>query len=404
MSNSHKTARVQSQFLSTYIQPYSPHAKNDSDSCKDEKQLLPRSKCTTPEPFINNDSYKQSQQSHSLKHFPSQSYLQITPRNNESSHASKNSRRSPEPRCCICNQAGHYRSDCPQLNNQSHQQSQFNQQFQQSQQPSFNQSLVTNYSINTYKNHQDCSYSSKDKYLTPEPNTNNNILYHHQYSHIDYPHFNQSYQISQPNQQLQQSQQLSDSSKNKRITPEQNINNGIQHWQYIQTKDYSQLNYLPSQESQHSLIFSPSDHMKQNYSKNTQKNHQNQSYSLKNKRTTSEPNINQRYQKSQPNNQIQKSQQSFSNKSKNKREQNNNNNNNNNNKNDNRNHKREQTGHVKKKDQQQLKNQSYQKSQQSQQISPNQTVIVNIMPKQEQARDGFFSRILRKKSDLNKEK
>ncbi|CAG8812153.1 3086_t:CDS:2, partial [Gigaspora rosea] len=263
MSNSHKTARVQSQFLSTYIQPYSPHAKNDSDSCKDEKQLLPRSKCTTPEPFINNDSYKQSQQSHSLKHFPSQSYLQITPRNNESSHASKNSRRSPEPRCCICNQAGHYRSD------------------------------LTNYSINTYKNHQDCSYSSKDKYLTPEPNTNNNILYHHQYSHIDYPHFNQSYQISQPNQQLQQSQQLSDSSKNKRITPEQNINNGIQHWQYIQTKDYSQLNYLPSQESQHSLIFSPSDHMKQNYSKNTQKNHQNQSYSLKNKRTTSEPNINQ---------------------------------------------------------------------------------------------------------------
>ncbi|CAG8597056.1 21613_t:CDS:2 [Gigaspora margarita] len=60
-------------------------------------------------------------------------------------------------------------------------------------------------------------------------------------------------------------------------------------------------------------------------------------------------------------------------------------------------------------DQRQLKNQSHQKPQQSQQIGPNQTVIVNIVqsqkaPKQEQSRDGFFSRILRKKSDLNKEK
>ncbi|KAF0357917.1 hsp70 family protein [Gigaspora margarita] len=100
---------------------------------------------------------------------------------------------------------------------------------------------------------------------------------------------------------------------------------------------------------------------------------------------------------------IQQSQQPFSNKFKNNREQNNIN------KNDNRNHKREQTGHVKKKDQRQLKNQSHQKPQQSQQIGPNQTVIVNIVqsqkaPKQGQSRDGFFSRILRKKSDLNKEK
>ncbi|KAF0437498.1 hypothetical protein F8M41_004372 [Gigaspora margarita] len=386
MSNSHKTcARAQSQFLSTYIQPYSPHAKNDSDSFKGENQLLPRSKCTTPEPIINNDSndsYKQSQQPHSLKHFPSQSYLQSTPRNNESSHSSKNPRRSPEPRCCICSQAGHYRSDCPQLNNQSYLQSQSNQQFQQSQQPSFHQSQMKNYSINTPKNHQYRFYSSKDKHLTPEPNTNNHSLNEHFKN--DYSHFIPSYLKFQPNQQLQQLQQLSS------LDQSQMQNLSISTHKIHQNHSGSSKN-----ESQNSLIYL------KNTQQNTQKNHQDQTHSFKNKRTTSEPNINQRYQKSQLNNQIQKSQQPFSNKYKNKREQNNNN------KNDNRNHKREQTGHVKKKDQQQLKNQSHQKSQQSQQISPNQTVIVNIVqsqkaPKQEQARDGFFSRILRKKSDLNK--
>ncbi|CAG8528135.1 33196_t:CDS:2 [Gigaspora margarita] len=309
MSNSHKTC-AQSQFLSTYIQPYSPHAKNDSDSFKGENQLLPRSKCTTPEPIINNDSndsYKQSQQPHSLKHFPSQSYLQSTPRNNESSHASKNPRRSPEPRCCICSQAGHYRSDCPQLNNRSYLQSQSNQQFQQSQQPSFHQSQMKNYSINTPKNHQDRFYSSKDKYLTPEPNTNNHSLNEHFKN--DYSHFIPSYLKSQPNQQLQQLQQLSSLDQSQ-----------MQILSISTHKIHQNHSGSSKNESQNSLIYLKN-------TQNTQKNHQDQTHSFKNKRATSEPNINQ----------------------------------------------------------------------------------LNIVqsqkaPKQEQARDGFFSRILRKKSDLNKEK
>ncbi|CAG8555748.1 7592_t:CDS:1 [Cetraspora pellucida] len=280
MSNS----KAHSEFVS-YIQNYNSHIKSDNNSCKSGKQRSPKSKCTTPEPIIDNERQvdrKQFQQSHSSKYLHPDQPLP---------HSSRNMRTSPGPRikneirCCKCSQTGHFTSECPQHNKKS----QSNNQFSQPQHPCFQ-------------------------------NTNH---------------------------QFQQSQQ-----------------------------PYS-LTYLH-------------DQLMQNYSKNTPRNHQNQSHSLKNKRAKSEQNINQTYQKSQFNQQFQQSQQPFFNKSKNKCTTS------------------TTSEPSNKSDNRIYKDRSHQKPHQSQQIEPSQTVIVNIVqsqkaPKQEQARENIFSRLLKKKSDLTKE-
>ncbi|CAG8665806.1 22069_t:CDS:2 [Cetraspora pellucida] len=267
--------------------------------------------------------------------------------------------------------------------------------------------------------------SPKSKCTTPEPI----IDYERQ---VDRKQFQQSHS----SKYLHPDQPLTHSSRNMRTSPEPRIKNEIRCCKCSQTGHFtsecpqhnkqSQSNNQFSQpqhplqnfsistpqESQHYQQFQQSqqpypltylhDQLMQNYSKNTPstpRNHQNQSHSLKNKRTKSEQNINQTYQKSQFNQQFQQSQQPFFNKSKNKCTTSVPST-----KSDNRNYKWDF-----KKDRQQFKDRSHQKPHQSQQIEPSQTVIVNIVqsqkaPKQEQARENLFSRLLKKKSDLTKEK